>query len=83
MGYQNDTPAAVVFHATYSMSVLQKQLKDGSVKHHFILELAHITAEMYVTEKEGSEAWCEVVSVYQYIHVQVISCIIFLLFCHF
>ena len=78
VGYQNDTPAAVVFHATHSMSVLQKQLKDGSVKHHFILELAHITAEIYVTKEEGSEAWCEAVSVYQYIHVHVISCINYL-----
>ena len=64
MGYQNDTPAAVVFQATYSMSVLQKQLEDGLVKHHFILELAHITADMYVTEEEGSETWCEAVSIY-------------------
>ena len=63
VGYQNDTPAAVVFQATYSMSVLQHKLKDGSVKNHFILDLAHISAETYGTQEEGSEAWCEAVSV--------------------
>ena len=62
VGYQNDTPAAVVFQATYSMSELQQQLREKSATNHFILDLARLSAEAFVAEKEGSEVWSEAVS---------------------
>eukprot|EP00731_Ephydatia_muelleri_P024235 Em0016g506a len=61
VGYQNDTPAAVVFQATYCMSELQQQLREKSATNHFILDLAHLSAEALVLEKEGSGVWSEAV----------------------
>ena len=62
MGYQNDTPATIVFQATHSMSVLQQQLKDKVVAGHLILDLVHISSEVFCTETEGSDTWLQAVS---------------------
>ena len=62
MGYQNDTPAAVVFQATYCMSVLQQQLISTPATNHFILDLAHLSVEAFAAEKEGSDVWSDAVS---------------------
>lgn len=69
VGYQNDTPASVVFQATYCMSVLQQQLRSKSETNHLILDLACLSAEAFVTEMEGSEVWSKAVSVAVVLHL--------------
>lgn len=61
VGYQNDTPAAVVFQATYCMSVLQQQLRSKSATNHLILDLARLSTEAFAAEKEGSDVWSDAV----------------------
>ena len=79
VGYQNDTPAAVVFQATYCMSELQQQLREKSATNHFILDLAHLSAEAFVLEKEGSGVWSEAVSLI--VVLQLGLCLVF--GCHY
>lgn len=63
VGYQKDTPAAVVFQATHYIQQLQNDLQSGSIKESLVLSLASISINIFVNEVEGSDVWKQAVSV--------------------
>eukprot|EP00731_Ephydatia_muelleri_P016208 Em0009g632a len=61
VGYQRDTPAAVVFQATHYIQQLQNVLQSESIKESLTLHLAGISINRFVNEAEGSELWRQAV----------------------